>query len=69
MKKKNGVQNWEEKHISYASNYKPGKPQTVPEQIAVPSIYLLLIHFPLLTVFYLPSLHPKSAAGYDEGLA
>ena len=58
-----------EKHISYASNYKPGKWQAVPEQIAVPPIYLLLIHFPLLTVFYLPSLHLKSAAGYDEGFA
>lgn len=58
-----------EKHISYASNYKPAEWQAVPEQIAVPPIYLLLIHFPLLTVFYLPSLHLKSAAGYDEGFA
>lgn len=70
MKKKNkGPKLEEKKHISYASNYKPGKWQAVPEQIAVPPICLLLIHFPLLTVFYLPSLHLKSAAGYDVGLA
>lgn len=69
VKNKNRVWNWEEKHIPFASNYKPGKWQAVPEQIAISPICRLLIHFLLLTVFYLPRLHLKSAAGYDEGFA
>lgn len=69
VKEENRVRNEEEKHISYASNYKPGKWQAASEQIALLPIYLRLIHFPLLTVLYLPGLHLKSAAEYDEGFA